>query len=71
MSWKIEMREGGLFPGATCWDNGTQELEPKQQQGLGAAGGAAGAGTGGFLSVISILMWLVGSTQQRFITSVG
>lgn len=41
------MREGGLFPGATRWDNGTREPEPKQQQGLGAAGGTAGTGRGG------------------------
>ena len=51
------MREDGLFPGATCQDNSTRDLELKQQQGLGAAGGTAGTGTeGGFLSISSSLM---------------
>jgi len=50
------MREGGLFLGAMHQDNSTREPEPKQQQDLGAAGGTAGAGTGGMSFAVSSLM---------------
>lgn len=66
---KIEMREGGLFPGATRRDNSTQELEPKQQQGLGAAGGDCRNWHRGS-SFHNPFWWLVGSPQQRLTAQV-